>query len=247
MDKPLSNRIAVVTGASRGIGRAAALALAEAGAHIVALARTQGALEALDDEIRAKGGSATLVPVNLKDFEAIDRLGAAIHERWGKLDILLGNAGILGELAPITHIDQPVWDEVMAVNVTANYRLIRSLDPLLRKSDAGRAIFVTSGAAHKCKAYWGVYSISKAALEALVRTYAAETVTTPVRAMLLSPGALRTNMRRAAMPGEDPLTLKPPEDLAPHFVKLAMPSWTETGKIYDFPQGGKVLEPQMPV
>jgi len=247
MDKPLSNRIAVVTGASRGIGRAAALALAEAGAHIVALARTQGALEALDDEIRAKGGSATLVPVNLKDFEAIDRLGAAIHERWGKLDILLGNAGILGELAPITHIDQPVWDEVMAVNVTANYRLIRSLDPLLRKSDAGRAIFVTSGAAHKCKAYWGVYSISKAALEALVRTYAAETVTTPVRAMLLSPGALRTNMRRAAMPGEDPLTLKTPEELAPHVVKLALPSWTETGKIYDFPQDGKVLEPQMPV
>jgi NAD(P)-dependent dehydrogenase (short-subunit alcohol dehydrogenase family) len=246
MDKPLSNRIAVVTGASRGIGRAAALALAEAGAHIVALARTQGALEALDDEIRAKGGSATLVPVNLKDLEAIDRLGAAIHERWGKLDILLGNAGILGELAPITHIDQPVWDEVMAVNVTANYRLIRSLDPLLRASDAGRAIFVTSGAAHKCKAYWGVYSISKAALEALVRTYAAETVTTPVKAMLLSPGALRTGMRRAAMPGEDPLTLQTPDDLAPHFVKLALPGWTETGKIYDFPLGGKVLDPQPP-
>ncbi|MCB5176832.1 SDR family NAD(P)-dependent oxidoreductase [Microvirga lenta] len=246
MDKPLSNRVAVVTGASRGIGRAAALALAEAGAHIVALARTQGALESLDDEIRAKGSTATLVPVNLKDFEAIDRLGAAIYERWGKLDIVIGNAGILGELAPITHVDQPVWDEVMAINVTANYRLIRSLDPLLRASDAGRAVFVTSGAAHKCKAYWGVYSISKAALEALVRTYAAETVTTPVKAMLLSPGALRTNMRRAAMPGEDPLTLKTPEDLAPHFVKLALPSWNETGKIYDFTLGGKVIEPQMP-
>ena len=246
MDKPLSNRIAVVTGASRGIGRAAALALAEAGAHIVALARTQGALESLDDEIRAKGGSATLVPVNLKDLEALDRLGAAIHERWGKLDILLGNAGILGELAPITHVDQPVWDEVMAVNVTANYRLIRSLDPLLRASDAGRAIFVTSGAAHKCRAYWGVYSISKAALEALVRTYAAETVTTPVKAMLLNPGPLRTAMRRAAMPGEDPLTLKTPEDLAPHILKLALPTWDQTGKIYDFAQGGKVIEPQMP-
>lgn len=246
MDKPLSNRVAVVTGASRGIGRAAALALAEAGAHIIALARTQGALESLDDEIRAKGSSATLVPVNLKDLDALDRLGAAIYERWGKLDILLGNAGILGELAPITHVDQPVWDEVMAVNVTANYRLIRSLDPLLRASDAGRAIFVTSGAAHKCRAYWGVYSISKAALEALVRTYAAETVTTPVKAMLLNPGPLRTNMRKAAMPGEDPLTLKTPEDLAPHVVTLALPGWSETGKIYDFTQDGKVLEPQMP-
>ena len=246
MDKPLLNRVAVVTGASRGIGRAAALALAEAGAHIVALARTQGALESLDDEIRAKGSSATLVPVNLKDLDAIDRLGAAIYERWGKLDILLGNAGQLGELAPITHIDQPVWDEVMTVNVTANYRLIRSFDPLLRASDAGRAVFLTSGAAHKCSAYWGVYSISKAALEALVRTYAAETVTTPVKVMLLSPGPLRTSMRRAAMPGEDPLTLKTPEDLAPHIVKLALPAWAETGKIYDFTQDGKILTPQMP-
>ncbi|SCY85109.1 SDR family NAD(P)-dependent oxidoreductase [Microvirga guangxiensis] len=246
MDKPLLNRVAVVTGASRGIGRAAALALAEAGAHIIALARTQGALESLDDEIRAKGSSATLVPVNLKDLDAIDRLGAAIYERWGKLDILLGNAGQLGELAPINHIDQPVWDEVMTVNVTANYRLIRSFDPLLRASDAGRAIFLTSGAAHKCNAYWGMYSISKAALEALVRTYAAETVTTPIKVMLVSPGPLRTSMRRAAMPGEDPMTLKTPEDLAPHIVKLALPSWTETGKIYDFPQGGKVTTPQMP-
>jgi NAD(P)-dependent dehydrogenase (short-subunit alcohol dehydrogenase family) len=246
MDKPLQNRVAVVTGASRGIGRAAALALAEAGAHVIALARTQGALESLDDEIRAKGGSATLVPVNLKDLEALDRLGAAIHERWGKLDILLGNAGQLGELAPLAHIDQTVWDEVMAVNVTANYRLIRSLDPLLRASDAGRAIFITSGAAHKHKAYWGVYAVSKAALEALVRTYAAETVTTPVKVMLLNPGPLRTNMRRAAMPGEDPLTLKTPEELAPHIVKLALPAWGQTGKIYDFTQDGKVIEPQPP-
>jgi NAD(P)-dependent dehydrogenase (short-subunit alcohol dehydrogenase family) len=246
MAKPLENRVAVVTGASRGIGRAAALALAEAGAHIVALARTQGALEELDDAIRERGGSATLVPVNLKDYEALDRLGAALHQRWGKLDILVGNAGILGELAPITHVDPPVWDEVMAVNVTANYRLIRSLDPLLRASDAGRAVFVSSGAAHKCLAYWGPYSISKAALEALVRTYAAETVKTPLRVMLLNPGPLRTAMRRAAMPGEDPLTLKTPEELAPHIVKLALPDWSETGKIYDFPQGGRVLTPGAP-
>ncbi|HEV2603373.1 MAG TPA: SDR family NAD(P)-dependent oxidoreductase [Microvirga sp.] len=246
MAKPLENRVAVVTGASRGIGRAAALALAEAGAHIVALARTQGALEELDDAIRERGGSATLVPVNLKDYEALDRLGAALHQRWGKLDILVGNAGILGELAPITHVNQPVWDEVMAVNVTANYRLIRSLDPLLRASDAGRAVFVSSGAAHKCLAYWGPYSISKAALEALVRTYAAETVKTPLRVMLLNPGPLRTAMRRAAMPGEDPLTLKTPEELAPHIVKLALSDWSETGKIYDFPQGGRVLTPGAP-
>jgi NAD(P)-dependent dehydrogenase (short-subunit alcohol dehydrogenase family) len=246
MDGPLANRVAVVTGASRGIGRAAALALAEAGAHIIALARTQGALEELDDAIRQKGSAATLVPVNLKDFEALDRLGAAIHERWGKLDILFGNAGILGELAPITHIDQPVWDEVMAINVTANWRLIRSLDPLLRASDAGRAIFVSSGAAHSCPAYWGPYSVSKAALEALVRTYAAETATTPVKAMILNPGPLRTAMRRAAMPGEDPSTLRTPDQLAPHVVKLALPSWQETGKIYDFPRNGVVLAPQVP-
>ena len=245
MDKPLAGRIAVVTGASRGIGRAAALALAQAGAHIVALARTQGALEDLDDAIREEGGAATLVPLDLKDFEALDRLGAAIHERWGKLDILLGNAGILGELAPITHIDPPVWDAVMAINVTANWRLIRSLDPLLRASDAGRAIFITSGAAHKCTAYWGPYAISKAALEALARTYAAETATTPVRVMLVNPGPLRTAMRRAAMPGEDPTTLKTPEDLAPHLVRLASPAWTETGQIYVFPQD-RVLTPQRP-
>ena len=245
MDKPLANRIAVVTGASRGIGRAAALALAGTGAHVVALARTQGALEELDDEIRFLGGAATLVPVDLTDFEAIDRLGAALHQRWGKLDIVIGNAGILGEVAPLTHVDLKVWDAVLAVNVTANWRLIRSLDPLLRASDAGRAIFVTSGAAHHCKTYWGPYSVSKAALEALVRTYAAETASTAVRAMLVNPGPLRTRMRAAAMPGEDPMTLKTPEDLAPHFVRLAAPEWTETGKIYDFPQD-RVLTPQPP-
>ena len=236
MAKPLQDRIALVTGASRGIGRAAALAFAEAGAHVVAVARTQGALEELDDEIRARGGDpATLVPLDLKDMEALDRLGAALHERWGKLDVLFGNAGILGDLTPLGHVDPKTWDTLMAVNVTANWRLIRSLDPLLRASDAGRAIFVSSGAAHKCTAYWGPYSVSKAALEALARTYAAETVETTVRVMLVNPGPLRTRMRASAMPGEDPETLRTPDDLAPHIVRLASPEWSETGKLYDFP------------
>ena len=243
---PLANRIAVVTGASRGIGRAAALALAEAGAHIVAVARTQGALEELDDAIRAKGGNATLVPLDLTDFEGIDRLGAAIYKRWGRLDILLGNAGILGDIMPIWQIDPKSWDATFAVNVTANWRLIRSFDPLLRQSNAGRAIFMTSSAANKCTAYWGPYSVSKAALDALVRTYAAETQKTSIKTMLLSPGPLRTAMRKAAMPGEDPMTLMTPEDLAPHIVKLASPEWAESGKIYDFRQGGIVLTPQPP-
>ncbi|MHC2087693.1 SDR family NAD(P)-dependent oxidoreductase [Methylobacterium sp. CM6244] len=244
MTKPLDGRIALVTGCSRGIGRAAALALAEAGAHIVAVARTQGALEELDDAIRQAGSSATLVPLDLTDFDAIDRLGQSIYERWQKLDVIVGNAGILGNLTPLGHVTPKTWTQVMDINVTANWRLLRSVDPLLRKSDAGRAIFVTSGAAQKCKAYWGPYSVSKAALDALVRTYAAETETTPIKAMLLNPGPLRTSMRKAAMPGEDETTLKTPDDLAPHFVRLASPDWDQSGKIYDFPSD-RVLTPQM--
>jgi NAD(P)-dependent dehydrogenase (short-subunit alcohol dehydrogenase family) len=240
----LAGRVAVVTGASRGIGRAAALALAQAGAHVVAVARTQGALEELDDAIRAAGSSATLVPLDLTDYDAIDRLGAGLYERWKRLDIVVGNAGILGNLTPLGHVTPKTWSQVMDINVTANWRLIRSFDPLLRASDAGRAIFVTSGAAQKCRAYWGPYSVSKAALDALVRTYAAETETTPIRAMLVNPGPLRTDMRRAAMPGEDPETLRTPEDLAPHIVRLASPAWSETGRIYDFPSD-RVLTPRM--
>lgn len=245
MSSPLVDRIALVTGASRGIGRAVALELARAGAHVIALARTSGALEELDDEIRALGGSATLVPVDLKDYEALDRLGAAIHERWGKLDVLVANAGLLGALSPLGHIEPKVWDDVMAVNVTANWRLIRSLDPLLRASDAGRAVFVSSGAAHKGTAYWGVYAVSKAALEMLARTYAAETVSTPVKVMLANPGPLRTAMRRAAMPGEDPQSLRTPEDFAPYLVKLVLPEWQESGLIYDFRED-RLLKPQLP-
>ncbi len=235
-------RIALVTGASRGIGRAAALALAKSGAHVVALARTQGALEELDDEIRAlkvPGPEATtLVPMDLRDVAAIDRLGEALYRRWGRLDAFVGNAGILGLLTPLHQLDPKTWDEVMAVNVTANWRLIRSLDPLLRRSAAGRVAFVTSGVASRAelRAYWGPYAISKAALDALARTYAAETVNTSnIRVMLVNPGRLRTRMRATAMPGEDPSILRSPEDLAPKIVEICSPEWTETGKLYDFP------------
>src|SRR6266853_378999 len=175
MPKPLGGRIALITGASRGIGAATALALAKAGAHVVAIARTVGGLEELDDAIRAAGGSATLVPLDLKDHEGIARLGAALAERFRRLDVLVGNAGVLGPLSPLGHVEPQAWDEVLAVNVTANWHLIRALDPLLRQAAAGRAVFVTSGVSVKVRAYWGPYAISKAALEALARTYAAET------------------------------------------------------------------------
>ncbi|MFN3674120.1 MAG: SDR family NAD(P)-dependent oxidoreductase [Bosea sp. (in: a-proteobacteria)] len=246
MTKPLQGRVALVTGASRGIGRAAALAFAQAGAHVIALARTTGALEELDDEIKAGGSDgATLVPVDLSDAAAIEKLGPALLQRWGKLDILLANAGILGPLTPLTHASVKEWNRVFDTNVTANWRLLKSVEPALKLSDAPRVLLMTSGAAHKCSAYWGLYATSKAALEAMARSYAAETVTTPMKVMLVNPGPLRTRMRAEAMPGEDPLTLKTPEELAPHLLRLASPDWTETGKIFDFPQG-KVLTPQMP-
>lgn len=244
MARQLENRVAVVTGASRGLGRAAALALASEGAHIIALARTQGGLEELDDEIRNAGGSATLVPADIKDYPAIDRLGAAIFERWKKLDVLVGNAGILGKLTPLGHVDPKLFDDVMAVNVTANWRLIRSLDPLLRASDAGRAVFVTSGAAQHPMPYWGPYSISKAALEAMVRTYAAENNTTNVRANCFSPGPTRTKMRAQAMPGEDPETLPTPEAVAAQLVPLCLPSFADNGAVYRrTPQGLEKVSP----
>jgi NAD(P)-dependent dehydrogenase (short-subunit alcohol dehydrogenase family) len=237
MTPPLADRLVVVTGASRGIGRAAALALAEAGAHVVAVARTVGGLEELDDAIRAKGGTATLVPLDLKDSPGIDRLGGALHDRWGRLDGLLANAGLLGAITPLAHLDPKVWDEVMAINVTANWRLIRSLDPLLRQSDAGRALFVTSGITRSCRPYWGVYSTSKAALEALARTYAGEVARTRIRVNLIAPGPLRTAMRAQAMPGEDPETLKPPEAVAPDIVRMLSPDYDDNGVLFDFPSG----------
>jgi NAD(P)-dependent dehydrogenase (short-subunit alcohol dehydrogenase family) len=238
MPPPLADRIALVTGASRGIGRATALALARAGAHVVALARTVGGLEELDDAIRAVGGSATLVPLDLKDVPGIVRLAAALAERYQRLDVMVGNAGILGPLSPLDHVEPKAWDEVLAVNVTANWHLIRAMDPLLKRSTAGRVVFVTSaGVVARPRAYWGPYAVSKAALEALARTYAAETVSTNVRVNLFSPGATRTRMRAAAMPGEDAATLKPPEPVAEQILELCLPQFQETGGLHHYRDG----------
>ncbi len=236
MPLPLADRIALVTGASRGIGHAAALALAKAGAHVVAVARTVGGLEELDDAIKGLGGSATLVPLDLKDYEGIDRLGLALHERFGRLDALVANAGILGPLSPLGHVEASAWDEVLAVNVTANWRLICAMDPLLKFSDAGRVVFLSSGVASLALAYWGPYAISKAALEVLARTYAAETASTNVRVNVFNPGPVRTRMRAQAMPGENPMTLETPDQAADKIVELCLPSMHESGKLYAYPK-----------
>lgn len=227
----LDGRIALITGASRGIGRAVALKFAEEGAHIVALARTQGGLEDLDDDIQALGGQATLVPIDITEGAELDKVGAAIFERWGKLDIVVGNAGRLGPLGPIHHTSPEEWDKTMAVNLTANWRLIRSMDPLLRQSDAGRVIFVTSTVGAEARAYWNAYAVSKAALEHMARIYAAELVKTPIKVNLINPGGTRTAMRAQAMPGENPEDVKPPEDIAGLFVDLADPACTRNGDL----------------
>jgi NAD(P)-dependent dehydrogenase (short-subunit alcohol dehydrogenase family) len=234
MPPPLVDRIALVTGASRGIGRATALALARAGAHVVAVARTVGGLEELDDAIRAVAGSATLVPLDLKDSPGIVRLAAALDERYRRLDVLVGNAGILGPLSPLDHVEPKAWDEVLAVNVTANWQIVRAMAALLKRSSAGRAVFVTSGIVAHPRAYWGPYAVSKAALEVLARTYAAETVSTNVRVNLFNPGPTRTRMRAAAMPGEDPNELKTAEPVAEKILELCLPHMQETGKLYDY-------------
>jgi NAD(P)-dependent dehydrogenase (short-subunit alcohol dehydrogenase family) len=219
---PLKDRIALVTGASRGIGRAAAIALAGAGAHVVAVARTSGALEELDDEIRqVSGQSATLVPLDIAEGDGLDQLGLALHQRFGRLDILVHAAAILGPMTPVSHIEPKHWDRLVAVNITASYRLIRSMEPLLRASETPRAIFLTSGVAAHPRAFWGPYGVSKAALENMVRTWADELEQTKVRAVLLSPGPMRTRMRAEAMPGEDPDTLPDPSEIGPLIVELA--------------------------
>ena len=236
----LSGRVAVVTGASRGIGYFLARELAAAGAHVVAVARTVGGLEELDDEIKAEKaisgkGDATLVPLDLTDGKAVDRLGGAIHERWGKLDIMVANAGVRGVIAPLGHVEAKVFDKVMAINVTSTWRLIRSLDPLLRLSDAGRALIMSSGAAHSARAYWGPYAASKAAVEAMARSWADETKNLPLRVNCVNPGPTRTAMRAQAMPGEDPQTLPHPSEIAKTIARLASPEVTETGQIFDIP------------
>jgi NAD(P)-dependent dehydrogenase (short-subunit alcohol dehydrogenase family) len=232
--KRFAGRIALVTGASRGIGRAVTLALADAGAHVIMVARTTGALEEVDDEVRARGGTATLVRLDLRKPDQVDALGPSVFERWGKLDILVANAGVLGPLSPLAHITNAAWADVMEINLNTNWRLIRTLDPLLRRSDAGRGIFVSSGAASGKNAYWGPYAVSKAGLEALVKTYAHEIETTPIRVNIINPGPIRTAMRAKAFPGEDPMTLATPEEIAPLFLELADPAQAANGQIFNF-------------
>ena len=227
----LAGRVALVTGASRGIGRAVAVALAAEGAHVILVARTVGGLEETDDLVRAAGGVATLVPHDLAVHAPLDELGGRIAERFGRLDVLVGNAAVLGVLGPVHHMDPEVFERVMAVNVTATWRLIRSFDPLLRASDAGRAIFVTSGAARGATPYWGAYAASKAALEMLALTYAGEVRRTSIRVNLVDPGVVRTRMRAGAFPGENPKKLPPPESVAPTCVELAVPSCHPHGEI----------------
>jgi NAD(P)-dependent dehydrogenase (short-subunit alcohol dehydrogenase family) len=234
-DSPrLANRIALVTGASRGIGRAVAVGLAREGAHVVLLARTTGGLEEVDDEIRAAGGTATLVTLDLRKPDKVDALGPTLYQRWGKLDILVANAGVLGPISPLPHITADAWNEVIDVNLTANWRLIRSLDPLLRRADAARAVFVSSGAATGKNAYWGPYAVSKAGLEALVKTYAKEIASTAIKVNLLNPGPVRTTMRQRAYPGENPETLPPPEALVPLFLDLVDAGQSDSGQVYNF-------------
>jgi len=229
----LKDRIALITGASRGIGRAVALSFAQEGAHVLLLARSRKPLEELDDRIRTGGGKATLIPLDLADGKAIDALGPSLFERFGRLDVLVGNAAILGRLSPLPHIPAEHWDRSLAINVTANWRLIRTLDPLLRRSESGRVIFVTSGVARSARAYWAPYSVSKAALEALAKTYANETSDSPIKVNLVDPGATATRMRAEAYPGEDQTTLRTPEEVTERFVALAMADWTETGQIVE--------------
>lgn len=233
----LAGKVVLVTGASRGIGYAASIEAARRGAHVVAVARTVGGLEELDDEIQDLGSAATLVPLDLRDGDAIDRLGAAIFERWGALDGLVANAGQLGVLSPLPHVKPEDFEKVMSVNVTANYRLLRATDLLLRQSTAGRAVFLSSSSARSAKPFWGLYAASKAAVDAMAKSYAGEVAQTKVKINVFYPGAVRTAMRAKAMPGEDPDTLPTPVDIAPKLIDMLSPSLKESGKLFDMATG----------
>jgi NAD(P)-dependent dehydrogenase (short-subunit alcohol dehydrogenase family) len=234
-EKPLSGKTALITGASRGIGAAAAKLLARQGAHVILIARTVGGLEAVDDEIRKEGGKATLMPLDLFKLDDLDALGPTIHQHIGGLDIFIGNAAMLGTLAPLGHLKPDEFEKVMKLNVMANFRLIRTLDPLLKASEAGRAVFVTSGVASEARAYWGEYAVSKAALEMLAKTYAAECEGTKVKVNILDPGRVRTAMRAAAYPGEDPAIRPHPDEIAPYFLKLVGKDCAVNGEILAVP------------
>ena len=220
---PQSGRIVFVTGASRGIGHAAALGLAKAGAQVIACARGKAGLEELDDEIfAATGQHATLIPFDITDGDSFDRLTSALYERFGRIDAIVHAAGILGTLTPVTHVEPKDFDRILSVNVTATWRLLRALEPLLRLSPSARAIFLTTGAGvTEGRAFWGPYGATKAAMETLVRAWADEIEVTPIRAALLSPGAMRTRMRASAYPGEDPMSLPHPDELVPLLLELA--------------------------
>lgn len=228
----LAGRVAVVTGASRGLGAAVAQRLGAEGVRVVLVARTQGGLEQVDDAIRTAGGErAVLAPLDLGDGANIDRLGQAVFERFGKLDMLVSAAAILGTLSPIGHIDPPAWDAVMRTNLTANWRLIRSLDPLLRQSDAGRAVFVTAAQGREATPYWGAYAVAKAGLEALARLYANEVAHTNVKVNLVDPGPFRSRLRAQAFPGEDPGILPDPMSLTDLVVALLDPLSARHGEL----------------
>lgn len=228
----LKDRIALITGASRGIGAATARLFAAEGAHVLLLGRDQNTLETVDDEIQIAGGKTSLIPLDLEDGAMIDALGPSLYERFGHLDIFVGNAALLGGLRPLTHIPTAHWDRVIATNLTANWRLIRTLDPLLRRADAGRVVFLTSPrAAHLGRPYWAPYSISKAGLETLAKTYANEIADSSVKVNLVDPGATATKMRAEAYPGEDPSTIKSPDQVAEIILRLALPSFTGSGEI----------------
>lgn len=232
MSRPLEGRVALVTGASRGIGAALAVELARRGAHLVLIARTQGGLEEVDDAIRAVGGAATLLPFDLlKDAEKIDAIGPSIVERFGRLDILVHNAGALNKLTPVAHIEPRDWNEVIGVNLTAAWRLIRTCDPPLRAAEAGRAVFLTTGRVARPKPYWGMYGAAKAGMEHLVTTWAMEVADSPLRVNLLDPGVVATQMRALAMPGEDPQSIPKPAEVAPAIADLCLPAETRHGEI----------------